>query len=231
MSGPTRTTGRFGGGLLVRRRQRLGDRRGRELARPDDGDDARGVGPARRARQLWRTVVLKEQPGQLAYALYAGTEPLRPSAHVFTTGDLGLLGPSALPLSTWSHLAMTWDGADRARLRQRRPGLEPARWPARRSTSTGRCGSAATASGREWFSGVIDEVRVYNRALERERDRHRPRRRRRRCDGRSSEREPCCSRQAKKARAKAKKARKAKRKADRRKTQKKVHRGTHWLKR
>ena len=60
---------------------------------------------------MWRTVVLKEQPGQLAYALYAGTDTAsRPSAHVFTTGDLGLLGPSALPLSTWSHLAMTWDG-------------------------------------------------------------------------------------------------------------------------
>ena len=60
---------------------------------------------------MWRTVVLKEQPGQLVYALYAGTDTAsRPGAHVFTTSDLGLLGPSALPLSTWSHLAMTWDG-------------------------------------------------------------------------------------------------------------------------
>ena len=46
--------------------------------------------------------------------------------------------------------------------------------PARSWSAPARCGSAATPSGREWFSGLIDEVRVYNRALAHDRaaDRH-----------------------------------------------------------
>ena len=35
----------------------------------------------------------------------------------------------------------------------------------RRRSPTARCGSAATRSGREWFAGRIDELRVYDRAL------------------------------------------------------------------
>src|SRR5215216_2481468 len=59
----------------------------------------------------WRTVMLKEQPGQLAYALYASTDNNRPSGHVFTSGDLFVRGPSVLPANAWSHLAFAWDGA------------------------------------------------------------------------------------------------------------------------
>ena len=59
----------------------------------------------------WRTVLLKEQPGQLVYALYAGEGNARPSAHVFIGDDLDARGPAALPLNAWSHLAVTYDGA------------------------------------------------------------------------------------------------------------------------
>ena len=44
------------------------------------------------------------------YALYANNDLTRPSGHLFTTGDLFSNGTAALPLNTWSHLAMTWDG-------------------------------------------------------------------------------------------------------------------------
>ena len=37
--------------------------------------------------QRWRTVLLKEQTGQLVYSLYASTDNGRPTGHVFTTGD------------------------------------------------------------------------------------------------------------------------------------------------
>ena len=30
---------------------------------------------------------------------------------MFTTGDVLLRGPAALPVDTWSHLAFTWDGS------------------------------------------------------------------------------------------------------------------------
>ncbi len=33
----------------------------------------------------WRTALLKEQPGQLVYALYANNDFSRPSGHLFTT--------------------------------------------------------------------------------------------------------------------------------------------------
>ena len=58
----------------------------------------------------WRTTLLKEQAGQLVYALYANNDVSRPSGHLFTSGDLFSTGTSALSLNTWSHLAMTWDG-------------------------------------------------------------------------------------------------------------------------
>jgi hypothetical protein len=112
----------------------------------------------------WHTVVLKEQPGQLVYALYAGTDNGRPSGHVFTTGDMMLFGPSALPVNTWTHLAMTWDGLTQ------RIYVNGAQ-----VSSTPRTGTAVTSNSPlriggnnvwgEWFGGLIDEVRVYNRAL------------------------------------------------------------------
>ena len=37
----------------------------------------------------WRTVLLKEQPGKLVYALYAGDGAGRPATNVFTTADRG----------------------------------------------------------------------------------------------------------------------------------------------
>ena len=112
LSGATRTTaGPLRRRADVRRRQRLGHRRRRELARPDDRHDAGGVGPADALGRHWRTVVLKEQPGQLVVrALRRAPTTARPSGHVFTSGDVGSRGPAALPLNAWSHLAMTWDG-------------------------------------------------------------------------------------------------------------------------
>ncbi len=112
----------------------------------------------------WRTVVLKEQPGQLVYALYASTDNRRPSGHVYTSGDIALQGPSALPANTWSHLAMTWDGLT---IRMFVNGTQV--------SSSALAGTAVTSASplriggngvwAEWFNGGIDDVRVYNRAL------------------------------------------------------------------
>jgi glucose/arabinose dehydrogenase/PKD repeat protein len=112
----------------------------------------------------WRTVVIKEQPAQLSYALYANTSNTRPSVHVHTSSDVGLRGPSALPLNTWSHLAGTWNALV---MRLYVNGTEVANSPlvgtALTSNSPLRIGG--TAVWPEWFAGQIDEVRVYNRAL------------------------------------------------------------------
>ena len=59
----------------------------------------------------WRTAVVKEQPGNLVYGIYANTSANRPEAEVFVGGATSsIVGPSALPTGSWSHLAATYDG-------------------------------------------------------------------------------------------------------------------------
>ena len=89
---------------------RLGHDRRRRLARLHDRDDARGVGQADRPGSAWRTVVLKEQDGQLVYGLYANTDaglPVRSRVH---RRRLRPDRPAPLPLDEWTHIATTWDG-------------------------------------------------------------------------------------------------------------------------
>ena len=50
---------------LLQRHERVRHRPRLERARPDDGDDARGVGATDRRSATWRTVVFKEQSGLL----------------------------------------------------------------------------------------------------------------------------------------------------------------------
>ena len=112
----------------------------------------------------WRTVLLKEQPGQLVYALYSSTDNNRPSAHVYTTGDMALGGPSVLPANTWSHLAMTWDGlTSRLYVNGTQVASGALAGTAALSASPLRIGGNSVWG--EWFAGLIDEVRIYNRAL------------------------------------------------------------------
>ena len=69
-----------------------------------------------------------------------------------------------MPLNAWSHVAATYDGAA---LRLYVDGAP--------AGSTAVTGSMAVTSGvlriggnnlwNEWFSGLIDEVRIYDRAL------------------------------------------------------------------
>jgi hypothetical protein len=112
----------------------------------------------------WSTVMLKEQPGALIYALYAGSPSNRPGTYLFTSAEQGLDGTTALPLNTWSHLAGTYDGTA---LRLYVNGTQVA--------SKAVSGIIASSSGAlriggnnvwgEYFNGSIDEVRIYNRAL------------------------------------------------------------------
>src|SRR5262249_8845955 len=62
----------------------------------------------------WSTAIMKEQPGEFVYVLYAGSPVNRPNVYfnvsTSSSGEQGIAGPSALPLNTWSHLAGTYDG-------------------------------------------------------------------------------------------------------------------------
>jgi concanavalin A-like lectin/glucanase superfamily protein len=109
-------------------------------------------------------VLIKEATGGLAYALYAGEDAARPSVHAYTASELDTEGTAGLPLNTWSHLAATYDGATL------RLYVNGAQVSSRALTGAMRVtGQPLRIGGNavwaEWFSGRIDEVRVYSRAL------------------------------------------------------------------
>ena len=113
----------------------------------------------------WRTIILKEISGGLAYALYAYDNAPRPAAYINTGGnDLSVAGTSSIPLNAWAHLATTYDGATlRLFVNGSQVGSKAISGAIRVSTSPLRIGGNAIWG--EYFSGRIDEVRIYNRAL------------------------------------------------------------------
>jgi hypothetical protein len=115
---------------------------------------------------VWRTVVMKEQPpSDLTYALYANTDTTRPTGHVFTGGGETILrGTAALPLNAWTHLATTFDGSTlKLYVNGTQVSSVTVAGPIVQTTGSLRIGGNTIWS--EWFKGLIDDVRVYNRAL------------------------------------------------------------------
>jgi hypothetical protein len=115
---------------------------------------------------VWRTVVFKEKPGGMLYSLYANNGAAnRPTGQVFLANtEQDTVGTATLPLNTWTHLAATYDGSA---LRLYVNGalsttflvsgtLAPTTNPLRIGGNT---------IWGEYFRGLIDDVRIYNRAL------------------------------------------------------------------
>ncbi len=113
----------------------------------------------------WRTALLKEHGGTLAYALYAHDGGTGPAGYVNATQDLGATASPALALNTWTHVATTYDGAT---VRVYVGGVQVATRAVTGALQNGtgplRIGGNGVWPG-EFFSGRIDEVRVYSRAL------------------------------------------------------------------
>ena len=84
---------------------------------------------------------------------------------------LDVRGARQLPVNTWTHLAATYDEQYAAPLRQRRRRSAATRSRGRSDVSTGALRIGGNSIWGEFFSGRIDEVRVYNRALTRARSR------------------------------------------------------------
>jgi concanavalin A-like lectin/glucanase superfamily protein/fibronectin type III domain protein len=112
----------------------------------------------------WRSVLLKEDLGTLSYALYAHDGAPHPAATIRVGSDVSAVGTSVLPLGAWTHVAATFDGTQlqffvNGALVDTRPAagaLEP---------TDGALRIGGNAVWGEYFDGVIDEVRIYNRAL------------------------------------------------------------------
>jgi hypothetical protein len=112
----------------------------------------------------WRTAILKEQTGDLAWALYSSGSA-KPSAWTATSTGIGsATGPTAPALNTWTHLAATYDAST---LRLYVNGTQAA--------TTTRTGPLTTSTGalrlggnnlwNEWFAGRLDDIRIYNQPL------------------------------------------------------------------
>jgi hypothetical protein len=111
----------------------------------------------------WRTVMLKERATSLSYALYSHSNASQPAGYIANPGDTDASGGSA-PLNTWTHLALTYDGTILVLYVN---GVEVDRTgpPGAILTSTGALSIGGNNVWAEWFNGLIDEVRVYNRPL------------------------------------------------------------------
>ena len=110
----------------------------------------------------WRTIILKEKTTSLAYALYANTDTGKPSAEMY--GTSALAGTTQLPLNTWTHIAATYDGTTlKLYINGSMVSSKSTSITIRISLDPLRIGG--NTKWGEYFNGLIDEVRIYNRAL------------------------------------------------------------------
>jgi PKD repeat protein len=114
----------------------------------------------------WKSLIMKERSGGLAYALSANSDLGQPATTLrIGSRDRQLHAGSHLPSSTWTHLAATYDGATQRLYvngvqvgsRAQAGGIETSAHPLRIGGNT--------VWANQYFQGMIDEVRIYNRAL------------------------------------------------------------------
>jgi hypothetical protein len=112
----------------------------------------------------WRTILRKEADAYFLNASHSRGS-LRPAGGGTLAGTKFFVGaPSNMPANTWSHIALTYDGTT---IRLYRNGVEVA--SAARNGAIQATLSPLWIGGNspygDYFRGVIDEVRIYARAL------------------------------------------------------------------
>ncbi|WP_432824871.1 LamG-like jellyroll fold domain-containing protein [Dactylosporangium sp. CA-092794] len=117
------------------------------------------------SQQGWRTIMQKEDS---AWFLNASNDagPLRPAGGVTSTNgsDAAVSGPTASPLNQWTHVALTYDGSNLRLYVNGTLVTTKAKTGALQQTTQPLSIGGNTPYG-EYFTGLIDEARVYNRAL------------------------------------------------------------------
>jgi glucose/arabinose dehydrogenase/PKD repeat protein len=113
----------------------------------------------------WRTLILKERPSNIAYGMYANTGTNRPNGEVFTSaGWSESQGAAQLALNQWTHVAVTYDGAAlRYFVNGVQAGTRAVTGAILVSANPLRIGGNLVWG--EYYDGIIDELRIYNRAL------------------------------------------------------------------
>ncbi|HEY7090888.1 MAG TPA: N,N-dimethylformamidase beta subunit family domain-containing protein, partial [Tepidisphaeraceae bacterium] len=114
----------------------------------------------------WSSVILKERTGGLDYALYADSGADQPPigfVHV-SSSDSAAQATSILSVGTWSHLAATYDGTN-LMLYVNGSLVSTQAVNGNIMTSSNALRIGGNSIWGEYFNGLIDQVRVYNRAL------------------------------------------------------------------
>lgn len=111
----------------------------------------------------WKSVVTKENPaGSTPYDLFANSDVDRPAAAVYTTDRSPIYGTLPLGTNQWVHLAATYDGVTmRLYVNGQAVSAQPETGDIQVTGGALRIGGVTG----QFFKGIIDEVRVYDRAL------------------------------------------------------------------
>src|SRR2546425_6460313 len=111
----------------------------------------------------WRAVIDKNVDRY--YLMASSDQGNRPViGGTWAAGNQNTVGPSVLAVNTWTHLATTFDGAT-VRLYVNGAQVASQAQTTPLTTSTGTLQIGGDAYTGENFAGLIDEVRIYSRAL------------------------------------------------------------------
>ena len=112
----------------------------------------------------WRTILQRQVD---AYFLNASNSngPRFPSGGGTFSGSVSFVsGSSSLPVNTWTHVALTWDGAT-LRLWVNGAQVASAAQGGVLETNSSPLRIGGNVPYGEFFRGRLDEIRIYNRAL------------------------------------------------------------------
>src|SRR5262249_21949187 len=112
------------------------------------------------------SMIMKEEPNGLTYALYAANDGPAPPVTLVSAGGVDSYATSStnLPIGSWSHLAATYDGS-LLKLYINGNLVSSLGITGLLDTSNGVLRIGGNSIWGEYFNGLIDDVRIYNRAL------------------------------------------------------------------